>query len=217
MRARTIVPARLAFPVLLILTVYLFDSGEMSATVGAQEQAQAPASEDTDAQRKAIREVADSLKGRVTVAHTAPIPKDWKPDKTPWGDRISPASIPTATKAASRSRGLPNSMDDGSRTSRPRSWTRSGAARNASNDRAGQRRRGAESPQLFWWENLNATNSRAWLVCRSTRRKDPADDARGAAAAAARRGAKRSGRGPADARRTAACTTAASREGFPVR
>lgn len=54
--------------------------------MGAQAQAPSSPSEDTDEQRNGIREVADSLKGRVTVAHTAPIPKDWKPDRTPWGD-----------------------------------------------------------------------------------------------------------------------------------
>jgi hypothetical protein len=55
------------------------------------------------------------------------------------------------------------------------------------------------NPQLFWWETLNARNSRPWLVQDPTDGKIPPTTPEGQQRAAARAEARRaSGRGPAD-------------------
>ena len=197
MRARTIVLAPLGLPVVLILMAYAFVSGDMTETVGAQAQAPEPA--DTDEQRKAIREVADGLKGRVTVAHTAPVPKDWKPDKTPWGD-------------ADLSGNYSNSDESGIPLERPAEFDgrrlEDISAAELAKIRAARREQTIEqatrlsqqpNPQLFWWETLNATNSRAWLLVDPPDGRVPALTASAQQRQQARADArKRSGRGPAD-------------------
>jgi hypothetical protein len=55
------------------------------------------------------------------------------------------------------------------------------------------------NPQLFWWETLNARNSRAWLVTDPTDGKVPPQTPEGQERGAARAEARRlSGHGPAD-------------------
>ena len=55
----------------------------LALAIGATLSAQSP---DIEAQRKLIREVADSLKAKADTAKPAPMPKNWKAGRTPWGD-----------------------------------------------------------------------------------------------------------------------------------
>jgi hypothetical protein len=73
--------------------------------------------------------------------------------------------------------------------------------RNAIVDRAASAVEDPEGhPQLFWWENLNANSSRAWLVVDPADGKIPPTTPQAQQRAAARAEARRrSGRGPADA------------------
>jgi hypothetical protein len=136
--------------------------------------AQSPASTDDakarkEEERALIRRVADGLKAR-DAAPTA-TPKNWKPARTPWGD-------PDLTGAYSNSEesGIPFEKPAEFGNKRLEDITPAELAklndqhREATIDRAASATEDPHGhPQLFWWENLNPQNSRAWLV------SDPAD------------------------------------------
>jgi hypothetical protein len=163
--------------------------------------AQAPVAEpgDTDEQRQAIREVADLLKGRETVAHKAPVPKDWKPDRTPWGDPDLSGNYSNSDES-----GIPLEKPAGFEGRRQQDITTAElakiqAARREQTIEQATRLSQQPNPQLFWWETLNARNSRVWLLVDPPDGKVPAMTAEGQQRQQARAEArKNSGRGPAD-------------------
>ena len=115
-----------------------------------------------DAERKLIREVADSLKRKAPVP-TA-VPKNWKASKTPWGDpdisgiytNSDESGIPFERPAEFDGRRLEDIT--GAELARLQQTRREAIVENA------VRLADSPNPQLFWWETLNAQNSRAWLV-----------------------------------------------------
>jgi hypothetical protein len=190
----------LAVVILVSLASYPFASVHTQGRGGGgQAQAQAPEPGDTDEQRKAIREVADNLKGRNTVAHRAAVPKDWKPERTPWGDPDVAGNYSNSDES-----GIPLERPaefDGRRQQdiTPAELAKIRAARREQTIEQATRLSQQPNPQLFWWETLNATNSRAWLLVDPPDGKVPpltAEAQRRQQARAEER--KRSGRGPAD-------------------
>jgi hypothetical protein len=155
-----------------------------------------------DAERKMIKEVADGLKKRdAALFPQAAVPKNWKPARTPWGD-------PDLTGVYSNSdeAGIPfekPSQFEGRRlediTEAELNDLRS-ARQNATLERAVSASDDPEGhPQLFWWETLNAINSRAWLVNDPPDGKIPPETPEARQRAAARAEARRrTGHGPAD-------------------
>jgi hypothetical protein len=155
-----------------------------------------------EAERQLILSVAEGLKKRDAALALPTDIKNWKPGRTPWGDadlsgvysNSDESGIPFERPAQFNGRRLEDIT--------PAELQKlSQARRDAVIDRAASAVEDPEGhPQLFWWENLNANSSRAWLVV------DPADghippttpeaQKRAAARTEARR---RSGRGPADA------------------
>ena len=67
------------------LVVMLAPGSVLDVTGAAQSRTAASDTERQDAERKLIREVADSLKKKAASASTA-VPKNWKASRTPWGD-----------------------------------------------------------------------------------------------------------------------------------
>jgi hypothetical protein len=172
------------------------------ATVSLMAQSQATSgasqSPDVDAQRKLIREVAESLKKK-QAAPKPVAPKTWKASRTPWGDpdiagvytNSDEAGIPFERPAEFEGRRLEDiSADELARLQKTR---REATIENA------VRLSQEPNPQLFWWETLNAQNSRAWLVLDPPDGKIPPQTPGGQQRATARADARRlSGRGPAD-------------------
>ena len=176
------------------------------ATMPIAAQSQAPQRDVQaikEAERKLIREVADGLKKRDAELHpAAAVPKNWKPARTAWGDpdltgvysNSDEAGIPFERPAQFEGRRL---EDITSKELADLQQARQNAtierAVSASDDPEGH-------PQLFWWETLNATNSRAWLVLDPPDGKIPPETSEARQRAAARAEARRrSGHGPADA------------------
>ena len=171
------------------LAVMLASGSVFDQTAAAQSQPAAATSERQDAERKLIREVADGLKKKA-AARPRPSRKTGRRRERRGAIRTSPASTRTATRAAFRSNGPPSSRAGGSKTSPARSSP-------SSSRRAGMRLsrtpcgwRVSRIPQLFWWETLNAQNSRAWMVVDPPDGRIPPQTPEGAAAGrGARRGA----------------------------
>jgi hypothetical protein len=155
-----------------------------------------------DAERKLIQDVADGLKKRdAELQAKNPVPKNWKPGKTAWGDpdltgvysNSDEANIPFEKPAQFEGRRLEDiseaELDKLRQTRRDQTLER---AVSASDDPEGH-------PQLFWWETLNAANSRAWMVNDPPDGKIPPETPQGRQRAAARAEARRlTGHGPAD-------------------
>ena len=142
----------------------------------------------------------------------------WKPARTAWGDpdltgiysNSDESGIPFERPAQFEGRRLEDitakELED-LRVARRNATASNSVAEDRPVDR-----------EVFW-ENLNAVNSRAWLVVDPAGRKDPADDARGAKPGGGpSRGAKdEAAADPPMLPKTAACTTGASRGDCPGR
>jgi hypothetical protein len=151
-------------------------------------------------QRKLIRGVADDLKKKNTrSADPTGVPKNWKPARTPWGD-IDLSGVYTNSDEA----GIPFERPaefDGRRLEdiTPEELARLQQVRRDATIENAVRQSEQPNPQLFWWETLNARNSRAWLVTDPTDGKVPPQTPEGQERGAARAEARRlSGHGPAD-------------------
>ena len=185
----------------LITTVATLSLAGQSETAGAQTPTKSEVEAAKEAERKLILSVAEGLKKRDAAMALPTNTRDWKPGRTPWGDpdlagvysNSDESNIPFERPAQFDGRRLeditPAELDK-LRQQR----------RDAVIDRAASAVEDPEGhPQLFWWENLNASSSRAWLVV------DPADgrippttpDAQ-KRVATRQEARKRSGRGPAD-------------------
>jgi len=176
------------------------------AATAAAAQPPAPTARDVqavkEAERKLIKEVADGLKKRdASLFPQAEVPKNWKPARTPWGDpdltgvysNSDEAGIPFEKPAQFEGRRLEDiteaELNELRKTRQDATIER---AVSASDDPEGH-------PQLFWWETLNATNSRAWLVNDPPDGRIPPETPEARQRAAARTAARRqSGHGPAD-------------------
>ena len=171
-------------------------------TATGANQAQPAARDDAiERERQLIREVADSLRTKEALAKTAATPKNWKPERTPWGDPDLSGLYTNSDETDIPFERPAEFEGSGSRTSRRRSWRscRSSGA-NATIDRAGERGGGSARPSaaVLVGEPERRQQPRVARE-RSAGRQDPADDAGGRAAIAARAEARRrSGRGPAD-------------------
>ena len=154
-----------------------------------------------EAERKLILEVAEGLKKRDAALALPEDVKNWKPSRTPWGDpdlagvysNSDESGIPFERPAQFEGRRLEDITPAELNELRQ-------ARRNATIDRAASAVEDPHGhPQLFWWENLNASSSRAWLVVDPPDGKIPPLTAQARERAAARAEARRrSGRGPAD-------------------
>jgi len=155
-----------------------------------------------EAERKLIKEVADGLKKRdAALFPQVDVPKNWKPARTAWGDpdltgvysNSDEANIPFERPAQFEGRRLEDITEaELSQLRRARQDATLERAVSASDDPEGH-------PQLFWWETLNATNSRAWLVLDPPDGKIPPETPEARQRAAARTEARRRlGHGPAD-------------------
>src|SRR6185503_11806479 len=154
--------ARLSAVVILSVTASLATisvAGQSQTTTRDVEAAK-------EAERKLILSVAEGLKKREAAMALPTNVKDWKPGRTPWGDpdlsgvysNSDESGIPFERPAQFNGRRLeeitPAELDK-LRQQR----------RDAVIDRAASAVEDPEGhPQLFWWENLNASSSRAWLV-----------------------------------------------------
>jgi hypothetical protein len=154
------------------------------------------------AERKLIQDVADGLKKRDAAMHpAAEVPKNWKPSRTAWGDpdltgvysNSDEAGIPFERPAQFEGRRLEDITDaELNQLRQARRDQTVERAVSASDDPEGH-------PQLFWWETLNATNSRAWLVLDPPDGRIPPETPEARQRAAARAEARRRlGHGPAD-------------------
>jgi hypothetical protein len=174
-----------------------------SLALGAQSAAPKRDVEDIkESERKLILGVAEDLKKRDAVLHPQiAVSKNWKPGRTPWGDpdltgvysNSDEAGIPFERPAEFEGRRLEDITD--AELNRLRE-----SRRNATLDRAVSASDDPEGhPQLFWWETLNASNSRAWLVADPLDGKIPPETPEARQRAAARVDARRRlGHGPAD-------------------
>ncbi|MEP7304391.1 MAG: hypothetical protein ABJA98_02625 [Acidobacteriota bacterium] len=149
--------------------------------------------------RKLIHEVAEGLKAKQAASELAGVPKNWKPARTPWGDpdlagvytNSDESGIPFEKPAEFEGRRLeditPAELEKIQQTRREQTLERAVSLSEEPN------------PQLFWWETLNAKNSRVWLVQDPPDGRVPPMTAEGQQRTQARAEARRnSGRGPAD-------------------
>jgi hypothetical protein len=151
-------------------------------------------------QRQLLLEVAESLKKKESATAPGAVPKNWKPARTPWGDpdlsgiysNSDESGIPFEKPAEFEGRRLEDIAGA--------ELTRLQEARRAATLDLASRLSEDPNPQLFWWETLNAKNSRPWLVVDPPDGKIPPQTPEAVQRAAARAEARRtSGRGPADA------------------
>ena len=172
-----------------------------SSVAGQSQTADRDVKAAKEAERKLILDVAADLKKRDAALAIPTNVKNWKPARTPWGDpdlngvysNSDESGIPFERPAEFTGKRLQDITADELNRLRD-------TRRNATIDRAASAVEDPEGhPQLFWWENLNASNSRAWLVTDPSDGKIPPTTPQAQQRAAARLEArKRSGRGPAD-------------------
>ncbi len=145
--------------------IITFTALAASPALPVRAQNNPPASGDIDAQRKLIREVAEALKKKKDAGTSASVPaRGWKAARTPWGDpdvsgvytNSDEAGIPFERPAEFEGRRLQDIS--GEELAAIQQKRREATIENAA------RQTQQPNPQLFWWETLNATNSRAWLV-----------------------------------------------------
>ena len=154
-----------------------------------------------EAERQLILGVAEDLRKRDAAMALPTDARNWKPGRTPWGDtdlagvysNSDESGIPFERPTDLAGRRLeditPAELEKLRQTRRDAIVDR---AASAVEDPEGH-------PQLFWWETLNATNSRAWLVVDPADGRIPPTTPEAQKRAAARNEARRrSGRGPAD-------------------
>jgi hypothetical protein len=175
-----------------LLAVTMAVAGAASRSLVAQSQATPPAapSRQSEEERKLIQGVADTLKEKqAAAAKKAAVPKNWKPARLPWGDpdlsgvytNSDESGIPFERPAEFEGRRLEDVT--GEELAKIQATRRAAIVENA------VRASAEPNPQLFWWETLNAANSRAWLVVDPPDGKVPPqtpDGKRRAAIAAAR-------------------------------
>jgi hypothetical protein len=175
------------------LTSSLAGQAQTGAAAG-----QPPSKAQEDA-RQLIRQVAESLRAKDAATASSLTPKNWKPARTPWGDpdlsgvftNSDESGIPFEKPAEFEGRRLEDvTAAELTKIQQVRRDQTLDLAVRLSDD---------PNPQLFWWETLNARNSRVWLVQDPPDGKVPPLTAEGQRRAAARAEARRlSGRGPAD-------------------
>src|SRR3977135_2166951 len=113
-------------------------------------------------QRQLLLEVAEGLKKKESATSAAP--KNWKPARTAWGDpdlsgiysNSDESGIPFESPAEFDGRRIEDIT--GAELAKLQETRRSATLDLAS------RLSEDPNPQLFWWETLNAKNSRPWLV-----------------------------------------------------
>ena len=180
-----------------IIAVSLTPSLAGQAQTGAA--AGQPPSKAQEEARKLIREVAESLRAKEAANEPAVPVKNWKPARTPWGDpdlsgvftNSDESGIPFEKPAEFEGRRLEDVT--------PAELAKIQQARRDQTLDLAVRLSDDPNPQLFWWETLNARNSRVWLVQDPPDGKVPPLTAEGQRRADARAEARRlSGRGPAD-------------------
>ena len=178
-------------------------AGWLGSSLAGQAQTGAaagqPPSRAQEEARQLIRQVAESLRAKEAAAESNLPPKNWKPARTPWGDpdlsgvftNSDESGIPFEKPAEFEGRRLED-------VTAAELATIQQVRRDQTLDLA-VRLSDDPNPQLFWWETLNARNSRVWLVQDPPDGKVPPLTAEGQRRAAARAEARRlSGRGPAD-------------------
>jgi hypothetical protein len=184
---------------LLVASIALASTAPVSLIAQSQATPAANQSPDIEAQRKLIREVAESLKKKDAASQKPAASKTWKASRTPWGDpdiagvytNSDESGIPFERPAEFEGRRLEDVT--GEELARLQKTRREATIENA------VRLSQEPNPQLFWWETLNAQNSRAWLVVDPPDGKIPPQTPEGQQRVAARADARRlSGRGPAD-------------------
>ena len=188
----------------IVIAVVSFASVRLAAQSPQERQEQ---------NRKLIREVADALKKKAAAtAEAGPASRNWKPARTPWGDvdisgvytNSDEAGIPFERPAEFEGRRLEDIT--GVELTKLQQVRREATIENA------VRQSDQPNPQLFWWETLNAQNSRAWLVVDPPDGKIPPQTPEGQQrAAAAPTRDDSAAAAPPIRTRTAACTTSASR------
>jgi hypothetical protein len=161
---------------------------------------QAQTTGDVEQQRKLIRDVADSLRAKDGAKNPhAAAPKNWKPSRTPWGDpdiagvysNSDESGIPFERPTEFEGRRIEDVTQE--------ELTKIREKRREDTIERAVRLSEEPNPQLFWWETLNAQNSRPWLVTDPTDGKIPPVTAEGQQRAQARAEARRQlGHGPAD-------------------
>ena len=166
-------------------------------TGAATSPSQAKAQEEA---RKLIRDVADSLRAKDASKNPpAPPQKNWKPSRTPWGDPDISGVYSNSDES-----GIPFERPTEFEGRRIEDVTQEELAKIQKTRRDETIERAVRlseepNPQLFWWETLNAQNSRPWLVLDPADGKIPPVTAEGQQRAQSRAEARRqSGRGPAD-------------------
>jgi hypothetical protein len=151
-----------------LVSAALVFAGTTAVVTTLAAQSSPKAGDDADAkrakERELIQQVADGLKAK--EAGSAAVPKNWKPGRTPWGDpdltgmysNSEESGIPFEKPAEFGDRRLEDitPAELAKLTAQHQAQTIDRAA-SATDDPNGH-------PQLFWWENLNPQNSRAWLV-----------------------------------------------------
>jgi hypothetical protein len=173
--------------------------GSLAAQTTADPASQTPSPADAEEQRRVIREVADSLRTRETVAHRAPVPRDWTPERTPWGDPDLSGNYSNSDES-----GIPLEKPkefEGRRHDEITADELAAIQRTRREQTIDQAARLSQqpNPQLFWWETLNARNSRVWLMIDPPDGRLPAMTEEGQRRQQARVEARKaSGRGPAD-------------------
>ena len=148
----------------LVASVALASTAPVSLVGQSQATQAAGQSPDIEAQRKLIREVAESLKKKDAASQKPVASKTWKASRTPWGDpdiagvytNSDESGIPFERPAEFEGRRLEDITAE--ELARLQKTRREAVIENA------VRLSQEPNPQLFWWETLNAQNSRAWMV-----------------------------------------------------
>jgi hypothetical protein len=172
-------------------------TGQAQTAAGGTQAQSAARDEALERDRQVILAVADGL--RATEAAGASVPGDWRPGRTPWGDPEI-AGIYTNSDES----GIPLEKPEAFAGRRQEDIT----PQELAELRVAQRERTIDlaarlsqdpNPPLFWWETLNAKNSRAWLIVDPPDGKVPPLTPDAERRQQARTEARRlSGRGPAD-------------------
>jgi hypothetical protein len=181
----------------VIVSIAVIGTSSVVGRGQSQGGSQTLSKEQQDA-RDTLLKVAEALKRKEAQADEA-TPNNWKPAHTLWGD-------PDLSGVYSNSdeNGIPFEKPaefEGKRLEdiTPAELARIQETRRAATIDLATRLSEDPNPQLFWWETLNAKNSRPWLVSDPPDGKIPPMTAQGQQRLAARAEARRlSGRGAAD-------------------
>ena len=152
--------------------------------IGAQPQSPT-GSPDADAQRANVRKIAESLKRSEPRDRELPVPKGWRPTRTVWGEpdiegvytNIDEWGIPFERPSEFDGRQF-DSITSGELT-RLRAERRDAFLERLATGEP------AEPGTIGWYDNLNASGSRAWLIVDPREGRIPALTATGQARAKA--------------------------------